>query len=299
MNHFRFILLLSACLFHVSCASRQIVYDQTVTSEGVPPAGMDLATRSVLAAFGTIAFVPPDECVDIDVVGLREQDPLIGAWCGAIMSTLESEAMAAGWTVVGWRALGVSAMSEPQVALERAREHSVDLLVQVNEFRWTAVDVAVDEFARIRFVTVSRDERTTRPLRIAERHVPLCVDKVRDALVVAPLETIGLDAQFVRVADGAVLHHYREVVPWLSERTITERFRFASRRNRCIYDPVPLAGEGRRPRRQSLDRVTAWSINRVGLNSSTNEDDLRRRIANQLLASMVAALGTPPSGRMD
>jgi len=160
--------------------------------------------RDLLANARTVAFYPPDECVNADSTQARERQSEIRATCGATMSALERAAEDAGYQVLSWQNLRGS-----RRAIEYAREANVDILFEINQLE---PDVLDDTTVKHTFDFFEGDgtSRDT-PLAVSTMVAEGCRDYAfrADPPKAAAL-TGSVDIKMVSVVDGRDRWHYRK-----------------------------------------------------------------------------------------
>lgn len=161
--------------------------------------------RDMLANAKTVAFYPPDECVNSDpTTATHESQAEIHARCGAMMSALERAAEDAGYQVLSWQNLRGS-----KRAIEYAREANVDVLFEVNEMTPSVLD---DTTVQHTFDFFEGDGTgSDAPLQVSTEVAQGCRDYAfrADPPKAAAL-TGSVDIKAVSVADGRDRWHYRK-----------------------------------------------------------------------------------------
>lgn len=160
--------------------------------------------RDMLANAKTVAFYPPDECVNSDPTTARESQAEIHARCGAMMSALERAAEDAGYQVLSWQNLRGN-----KRAIEYAREANVDVLFEVNEMTPSVLD---DTTVQHTFDFFEGDGTgSDQPLQVSTEVAQGCRDYAfrADPPKAAAL-TGSVDIKAVSVADGRDRWHYRK-----------------------------------------------------------------------------------------
>ena len=94
---------------------------------GAEPDPISAEARQLLATAHTVAFYPPDYCVNSESGEHKAKD--LRATCGVLLSTLERAAEQAGFEVLSWQNLRGS-----KRPIDFAREANVDVLFEINEF---------------------------------------------------------------------------------------------------------------------------------------------------------------------
>jgi hypothetical protein len=170
---------------------------------GEEPEAPAVEARQLLANAKTVAFYPPDTCLNAETVVANRKLQEVRANCGVLMSTLERAAQRAGYEVLSWQNLRGGR------AIDFAREGKVDVLFEINEFEITPLDDNTVERS-MRFFEAHPDGNET-PLPVTQALGNQCAnyakahDKVR---IVAA--TGSIDIKTVNVADGRDRWHYRK-----------------------------------------------------------------------------------------
>ncbi len=198
------LVLLAACPRQMNYAYQETL-PASAFADGEPaePAGRE--ARQLLASARTVAFYPPDYCINIgaDTEQVARYRTL-RANCGVLLSSLERAAEKAGYEVVSWQNLRGT-----QRPIDYAREAKVDVLFEINEFDFGAADDAKlpRELAYTKWQTdrpyspfepsqTIRDRCTT---YAAARHKTMTVGKVGT-----------VDIKTVSVVDGRNRWRYRK-----------------------------------------------------------------------------------------
>ncbi len=159
--------------------------------------------KSALGKGATVAFFPPDACLDRGAVpsGTQQDQQVLRLQCGVVMTELETAAIAAGFQVVSWQSLRGN-----ERPMKYAKDQKVDLLFEVNELG--TVDVTDrDSSHQLEFF------QETGP----GQHTPIAVDRtIADrcrAATAGSRALVGLaatlDVKMVSVATERVLWNYR------------------------------------------------------------------------------------------
>lgn len=172
-------------------------------SGGEEPELPAVEARQLLEKATTVAFYPPDSCLNADTNVVNRKLQELRANCGVLMSTLERAAQRAGYEVLSWQNLRGGR------AIDFAREGKVDVLFEINEFQITAL--TEDSVERnLRFFEVHGDGNET-PLMVASTVGGKCeayaAKKTHQRTVAA---TGSIDIKTVEVADGRDRWHYRK-----------------------------------------------------------------------------------------
>jgi hypothetical protein len=157
--------------------------------------------RQLLAHAKTVAFYPPDTCLDSKQQATRA----IVARCGVVLSELERDAERAGYEVVSW----VNLRGEKR-PIEYAREANVDILFEINELLPQRVD---DRDVQRTLTFFQRDEAgNDTDLAVSNSIAERCRKWATRDQAVAPGLTSTLDIKTVSVSDGRARWHYRKTV---------------------------------------------------------------------------------------
>jgi hypothetical protein len=172
---------------------------------GEEPEAPGREARDMLANAKTVAFYPPDECVNSDpTTAARESQAEIHARCGAMMSALERAAEDAGYQVLSWQNLRGN-----KRPIEYAREANVDVLFEVNEMTPSVLD---DTTVQHTFDFFEGDGTgSDEPLQVSTEVAQGCRDYAfrADPPKAAAL-TGSVDIKAVSVSDGRDRWHYRK-----------------------------------------------------------------------------------------
>lgn len=157
--------------------------------------------RQLLAQAKTVAFFPPDSCLDTKQQATRS----VISRCGAVLSELERNAERAGYEVVSW----VNLRGEKR-PIEYAREANVDVLFEINELLPQRVD---DRDVERTLTFFQRDETgDDRDLAVTNSIAERCRKWATRDQAVSPGLTSTLDIKTVSVSDGRARWHYRKTV---------------------------------------------------------------------------------------
>ncbi|MDB4957696.1 MAG: hypothetical protein JWO36_5265 [Myxococcales bacterium] len=170
------------------------------TEEPEPP---PVEARQLLANARTVAFYPPDVCVNTE----RQSDrgSAVIARCGALLSKLERDAERAGFEVVSW--VNLRGQKRP---IEYAREANVDVLFEINELLPQQIN-DVDVQRKLTFFNRPQD-KPDEQLQVSATVAERCHQWAkRDKPITAGL-TSTLDIKTVSVQDGRARWHYRKSV---------------------------------------------------------------------------------------
>lgn len=195
---------MAACMVagcgHTSTYGYQYRIDQQFgggeESEAPPP-----EARQLLAQAKTVAFFPPDTCLD----NKQQAAHSIVARCGVVLSQLERNAERAGYEVVSW----VNLRGERR-PIEYAREANVDVLFEINELLPQRVD---DRDVQRTLTFFEREENgADRDLAVPQSIAARCQAWATRDQAVSPGLTSTLDIKTVSVSDGRARWHYRKTV---------------------------------------------------------------------------------------
>jgi hypothetical protein len=167
---------------------------------GEEPEMAPVEARQLLSAAKTVAFYPPDTCINVDPTQDRKRLQELRASCGVLMSKLERGAQAAGYEVVSWQNLRGGR------AIDYAREANVDVLFEVNEFDVVDLDDTTVE-RTLRFFKV--DEGRELPVNVSEEVADRC-RRYRGGMHQKLAWTGAIDIKTVNVVDGRDRWHYRK-----------------------------------------------------------------------------------------
>ncbi|HSD87258.1 MAG TPA: hypothetical protein VLB44_07075, partial [Kofleriaceae bacterium] len=166
--------------------------------ESEPP---PVEARQLLANAKTVAFYPPDMCLDNKQQGTRS----IVARCGTVLSELERDAERAGYEVVSW--VNLRGDKRP---IEYAREANVDVLFEINELLPQQVS---DSEVQRTLTFFERDEHgNDKDLGVSQSVAERCRKWATRDQPVTPGLTSTLDIKTVSVTDGRARWHYRKTV---------------------------------------------------------------------------------------
>jgi hypothetical protein len=173
---------------------------------GEEPEPAPVEARELLAAAKTIAFFPPDACVNVDTAAGDTKIKQLRANCGVLMSTLERAAERAGYEVVSWQNLRGN-----KRPIDFAREASVDVLFEINEF-----DLGEINDSQVQR-TLSFFERgpggPDSPLSVAMPIAQQCAEYAKQADPVRAAALDGtIDIKTVSVSDGRARWRYRKTL---------------------------------------------------------------------------------------
>jgi hypothetical protein len=179
------------------------------------PEGANHEARALLAAAKTVAFYPPDLCLNTDTAHDGKHDKLVQANCGVLLSTLERAAERAGYEVLSWQNL--RGQKRP---IEYAREGNVDVLFEINELD---LDNVVDSQVQRTLTFYKVDDAGRSSLQVPQTVAQRCAAY---SASLDPIQTAGLsgtiDIKTVSVADGRDRWHYRKTLSQAVGRTYPE-----------------------------------------------------------------------------
>lgn len=173
---------------------------------GEDPEAANHEARALLAGARTVAFYPPDLCLNTDTAGTGHNQKVVQANCGVLLSTLERAAERAGYEVLSWQNL--RGQKRP---IEYAREANVDVLFEINEFDLESVNDSEAQ-RTLTFYKVDAAGATSAlqvPQTVAQRCAAYSAQ--RDPLAAAGL-TGTIDIKTVAVNDGRDRWHYRKTL---------------------------------------------------------------------------------------
>ncbi|MBV8758488.1 MAG: hypothetical protein JO257_14480 [Deltaproteobacteria bacterium] len=195
------------CLLLAGCTTTTYGYQYRMQQQftgGEEPEPPGREARDMLANARTVAFYPPDECVNADPTAAHERQAEIHARCGAMMSQLERAAEDAGYQVLSWQNLRGN-----RRAIEYAREANVDVLFEINEMSPSVLD---DMSVQHTFDFFEGDGTgSDTPLQVSTQVAEGCRDYAfrADPPKAAAL-TGSVDIKAVSVSDGRDRWHYRK-----------------------------------------------------------------------------------------
>jgi len=179
------------------------------------PESANHEARALLAAAKTVAFYPPDLCLNTDTAHDGKHDKLVQANCGVLLSTLERAAERAGYEVLSWQNL--RGQKRP---IEYAREGNVDVLFEINELD---LDNVVDSQVQRTLTFYKFDDAGRSSLQVPQTVAQRCAAY---SASLDPIQTAGLsgtiDIKTVSVADGRDRWHYRKTLSQAVGRTYPE-----------------------------------------------------------------------------
>jgi hypothetical protein len=203
------VVLLAGCPKYTTYGYDYRMSQQLGLSEDPTPPSVE--ARKLLQSAKTVAFYPPQGCLNTEMVNLgansaeeRRRLQELRASCGVLMSSLERAAESAGYEVLSWQNL--NGQKRP---IEYAREANVDVLFEINAFTPEQLDASQVKH------TLSFFEATeNRALELTVNPVTARRCK-NDADTSIKLQVAGytgtIDIKTVSVVDGRDRWHYRRV----------------------------------------------------------------------------------------
>jgi hypothetical protein len=195
--------LLGGCTHQVTYGySYQLKEDLFGGEEDPEPAPVE--ARQLLAAAKTVAFFPPDTCINADPTQDRKRLQELRASCGVLMSKLERAAQGAGYEVLSWQNLRGG-----KRPIDYARESNVDVLFEINEFEPNTLQNSQIERTLTFFERSSGGSDTPIPVTtdIAQKCRGQEPAALRNEIVAL---TGAIDIKTVSVVDGRDRWHYRK-----------------------------------------------------------------------------------------
>lgn len=184
---------------------------------GEEPEGANREARELLASARTVAFYPPDLCLNTETASAgKHNQKLVQANCGVLMSTLERAAERSGYEVLSWQNLRGS-----KRPIDYARESNVDVLFEINEFDLDNVSDS-DVQRTLTFYKVDPAGAKS-ALQVPQTVAQRCAgySATRDPILAAGL-TGTIDIKTVSVTDGRDRWHYRKTLSQAIGRTYPE-----------------------------------------------------------------------------
>lgn len=169
---------------------------------GEEPEMIPVEARQLLASAKTVAFYPPDICINTDtqITGDRKRVEQLRASCGVLLSTLERAAEGAGYEVLSWQNLRGS-----KRAIEYAREANVDVLFEINQFD---LGELTDKDVEGGLAFFERDDGHDKPISVP--HGAACLAYAQKAQPTQEVAVTGtIDIKTVSVSDGRSRWRYR------------------------------------------------------------------------------------------
>jgi hypothetical protein len=195
--------LFAGCTHHVTYAYQyQIKEDMFGGDE--QPEQPPVEARQLLAGAKTVAFFPPDSCLNTDTSENRKRMQELRASCGVLMSKLERAAQGAGYEVLSWQNLRGG-----KRPIDYAREANVDVLFEINEFEPNELPSSQIE-RKLSFFERSEAGQDS-PLVVSDDLARTCRQSEPEALRNEIVALTGsIDIKTVSVADGRDRWHYRK-----------------------------------------------------------------------------------------
>jgi hypothetical protein len=212
MSKFRpgWLVLGVAALLTVGC-TKYVTYGyqyrmQQQFGGGEEPEPAPVEARELLATAKTVAFFPPDVCVNVDTTAGDTRVKQLRANCGVLMSTLERAAERAGYEVLSWQNLRGN-----KRPIDFAREANVDVLFEINEFDLSDIN---DSEVQRKLAFFERGERgVDSPLSVATPIAQQCSDYAKQADPARAAALNGtIDIKTVSVSDGRARWRYRKTL---------------------------------------------------------------------------------------
>lgn len=194
------VLAIAACAKTSTYGYQYRLDQQFAGSEDPEPAPVE--ARRLLASARTVAFYPPDRCVNTTDKAASERE--FRANCGVLLSLLERAAERAGYEVVSW--VNLRGNNRP---IDYARESSVDVLFEINE---VAADEVKDVDVQRTLTFFDRSEPGEQPLTVSSSVAQRCRAWSRRDPPVAAGYSGTIDIKTVSVADGRARWHYRKTL---------------------------------------------------------------------------------------
>lgn len=206
----RWLILGAAAALTVGC-TRYTTYGyqyrmQQQFGGGEEPEPAPVEARELLATAKTIAFFPPDACVNVDTTAGDTKVKQLRANCGVLMSTLERAAERAGYEVLSWQNLRGN-----KRPIDFAREANVDVLFEINEFDLGEIN---DSQVQRTLAFFERSDRSVdSPLSVATPIAQRCSDYAKQADPTRAAALNGtIDIKTVSVSDGRARWRYRKTL---------------------------------------------------------------------------------------
>ncbi len=197
-------LLLASCAKQMNYAFEETLPASVFANgEAAEPAGRE--ARQLLATARTVAFYPPDYCINIDAEReMVARYRTLRANCGVLLSSLERAAEKAGYEVVSWQNLRGG-----QRPIDYAREAKVDVLFEINEFDFGLVDD--EKIAREVVYTKWETNGAAQPFTPSQEIVNRCGPYAAARFKKQNVAKVGIvDIKTVSVADGRNRWRYRK-----------------------------------------------------------------------------------------
>src|SRR5262245_2408776 len=211
---------------HATTYGYQSTFDKQFlgNEEPEPP---PVEARQLLAGARTVAFFPPDTCLNATPTE-SQQDKVLRARCGVLLSKLERDAERAGYGVVSW--VNLRGTQRP---IDYARDAKVDVLFEINELSPQRIKAGE---ARRKLAFFERDDHgVDRDLDVSSAVGRRCYEWATQGGKdeVAGLKST-LDIKTVSVADGRARWHYHRTVSTSADKQSPKvRFVGVSKSNRA------------------------------------------------------------------
>jgi hypothetical protein len=201
-------LVMTGCTHYTTYGYQYRVAQQF--ESGDEPDPISVEARQLLATAHTVAFYPPDYCVNSESGEHKAKE--LRATCGVLLSTLERAAEHAGYEVLSWQNLRGS-----KRPIDFAREANVDVLFEINEFE--PGELSDSEIQRT-LTFFERGDRGDTPLQVSNAVAQTCGGYAlqRDPAQTAALTGV-IDIKTVAVSDGRDRWHYRKTLAQSLGRT--------------------------------------------------------------------------------
>jgi len=181
-----------------SCTVSTYGYQYKVRQDfggGEEPEQPSAEARQLLANATTVAFYPPDVCLNTDTAASEKRVQQLRASCGVLMSTLERAAERAGYEVYSWQNLRGAGR-----AIDFARQANVDVLFEINEFDLGSLD---DSAIQRTLTFFERENGVDAPLTVSDQLAQRCRDYAAQSMAPGPDALTGtVDIKTVSVGDG-------------------------------------------------------------------------------------------------
>jgi hypothetical protein len=234
----RWVAVVTVGSFAASCAVSTYGYQYRVRQDfggGEEPEPPSPEARSLLANATTVAFYPPDICLNTDAQTSDARVQQLRANCGVLLSTLERAAERAGYQVYSWQNLRGGR------AIDFARQANVDVLFEINEFDLGSVDDSATE----RTLTFFEQSKTgvDTPLAVSEQLAQECRAYAAQSTPVGTDALSGtIDIKTVSVRDGIARWRYRKTLSQSLGRTYPQVTFNAVEQPNSGFMPLMVAG---------------------------------------------------------
>jgi hypothetical protein len=196
--------LTAGCTKYVTYGYQYRMQQQFGGGEDPEPAPVE--ARELLATAKTVAFFPPDACINVDATAGDTRVKQLRANCGVLLSTLERAAERAGYEVLSWQNLRGG-----KRPIDFAREANVDVLFEINEFDLGEIN---DSQVQRTLAFFERGEHGGEsPLSVATPLAQHCADYAKQADPARAAALDGtIDIKTVSVSDGRARWRYRKTL---------------------------------------------------------------------------------------